>query len=100
MLMSELFEYNRARKIIESAIQLLHLDLSGLVVLTEVGTGVFNFLPIISQLAGASKVYAHARDSNYGTAEEAISSLENKMKYYGIDHNNFFVSKNNVPISY
>ncbi|MBN1810365.1 MAG: hypothetical protein JXA14_00860 [Anaerolineae bacterium] len=48
------------------------LDLSGLTVLTEAASGYYAVTPVLAALAGASRVVALTRDSQYGTAEEAI----------------------------
>jgi hypothetical protein len=62
----------RCRRLIDEAIQTLGLDLSGLTVLTEAGTGPFSLTASIAALAGAPRVFIAARDSPYGLAQEAI----------------------------
>jgi hypothetical protein len=49
------------------------LDLTGQVVLTEAATGAYAVTPVIAAAAGA-QVHALARDSRYGTADEATAT--------------------------
>jgi hypothetical protein len=62
----------RCRRLIDETIRTLGLDLTGLTVLTEAGTGSFSLTASIAALAGAPRVFIAARDSPYGTAQEAI----------------------------
>jgi len=57
-----------ARKIAET-VRRVHLDLSGLDVLTEAATGPYAVTPVIAAYAGA-RVTALTKDSRYGTPEE------------------------------
>jgi hypothetical protein len=47
------------------------LSLSGLTVLTEAATGPYVVTPLLAAMASARKVYAAARDSQFGSADEA-----------------------------
>jgi hypothetical protein len=55
----------RGIKIAKKMIDVLQLDLSGKIVLTEVGSENYLFTPVIAALANAKKVYVWTRDSNY-----------------------------------
>jgi hypothetical protein len=61
--------HRRAIKIIQEQIEWLKLDLSRQVVLTEIGSNAYLYLPIIAAKAGAKKVYAVTFDSEYGKAD-------------------------------
>lgn len=61
----------RCQRLARTAVDALRLDLSGLTVLTEAATGPFCVTAPLAALAGASHVVALARDSRFGTAEEA-----------------------------
>lgn len=95
--MGNVFEIDRAKKIISNTIEYLQLDLSGLTILTEVGTGLFNYTPIIAQIAGAKKVYAFAKDSSYGTAAEAINACNKKLRHYNLDKEIIEFASNILP---
>lgn len=59
----------RAIKIIEKNLKLQNLNLSGLTILTEVGSNNYLYTPIIAALANAKHVYAWTRDTVYGKGE-------------------------------
>jgi len=61
---------NRVFKLIDQATNTFSLDLSGLVVFTEVASGNYVVTPLIAALAGAVKVFAVTRDSRYGKAAD------------------------------
>lgn len=94
------FEVDRAKKIISNTVENLKLDLSGLTILTEVGTRLFNYIPIIAQIAGARKVYAFAKDSSYGTAEEAINACKEKLSYYHLGGEVIEFASNILPVHF
>ncbi len=62
---------DRLIRLMEDAIARCNLKLEGLQVLTEAATGAYVVTPILAALAGAKKVYAIARNSRYGSAEDA-----------------------------
>lgn len=62
--------HGRALKILQKIIAKLNLDLTSMIVLTEVGSGNYVYTPIIPALAGAKKVYAWTRDSVYGKGDQ------------------------------
>lgn len=63
----------RVARLIDEAIQALALDLSGLTVLTEIGTGAFVTTPLIAARAGAREVFAVCRDSSYGSLNDVVA---------------------------
>lgn len=68
----------KARRVIDQCIQDLHINLSGMHVLTEAGSGPFLYSALIAALSGASRVSVIAPDSCYASAvslERMISEL-------------------------
>ncbi len=65
---------------IKRKVEELKLDLTGYTVLTEVGSALYNFTPVIAALANAKKVYAYTRDSKYGLAENIIGNCSRVLK--------------------
>jgi hypothetical protein len=62
--------YNfRAAKIINETKVKLNVNLLGYTVLTEVGSNLYIYSPIIPLLCGASNVLAFVKDTSYGSAE-------------------------------
>ena len=61
----------RTGRLIRESIEQLGLDLSGLAVLTEAATGHYAVTAAIAAAAGAESVFAVARDSAWGSANEA-----------------------------
>jgi hypothetical protein len=64
-------------QLIKRAIDAFQLDLSGFIVLTEAATGNFICTPLIAALANAKKVFAIAKDSCYGKAQDVKEMLFN-----------------------
>ena len=63
------FDNFRAAKIINETKANLNVNLEGYTVLTEVGSNLYLYSPIIPLLCGASKVLAFVKDTSYGSAE-------------------------------
>jgi len=63
-------KYKRLKKGIIKSIEKFNLNLSERVVLTEAATGNYVVTPIIAAVAGAKKVYAFTKNSEYGSIEE------------------------------
>lgn len=63
------FDNFRAAKIIKETKVKLNVNLEGYTVLTEVGSNLYLYSPIIPLLCGASKVLAFVKDTSYGSAE-------------------------------
>lgn len=68
--MNKINNYVRVRRLIESAITDFLLDLRGISVLTEAASGSFVVTSLIAALAGAERVVAVTKDSNYGLASD------------------------------
>jgi len=66
---------------INKSIDKFKLDLSNQIVLTEAATGSYSCTPIIALQAGASKVYALAKETSYGNYED----IENGFVNYKTD---------------
>ena len=81
--MRKLHDYKRASRLIREIIQVLDLDLSGISVLTETGSGAFVLTPIIAAMAGSECVVAVTRDSQYGPKEEVKSYIDSWSKATG-----------------
>ena len=77
----------RGIRIAEEYIQKLNLDLSGLEILTEAGSGHYIYSPLIAALSGARRVLAIAPDSGWATHAETVKRLEAYKKYIGFKAN-------------
>ncbi len=75
----------RSKSLINAAIEKFHLDLSGLVVLTEAATNYYMLTPMIAALANADKVYAITRDSRYGKAKDVHAATLDLAQIWGIN---------------
>lgn len=65
---------NQAKiKFLKSFVSQYDLNLSDLTVYTEAASGSYMLTPILPLVAGADHVYAQARDSRFGSAEDVIS---------------------------
>ena len=83
---SVLLGEDRWFRLIQNVIECLKLDLSGAVVLTEMGKRPLSVDPLIAAAAGAEKVIAVAKDSRYGSAENVLASgmaLARRWKLHG-----------------
>ena len=78
-------EIQRAEKLIRQVIAKLSIDLSGINVLTEVGSNYFVFTPVIAAMANANKIYAWTRDSSFGKAAGIIDECRAVFKAMGLD---------------
>jgi hypothetical protein len=84
--MKKLRNIYRTKKIIENTIDSLSLNLSGMTVLTEVGSGAFVVTSLIAALAHADKVYTVVRDSGYGKRKDVIQYLYDIITAVNIDN--------------
>src|SRR5438034_8191063 len=75
----------RVRWLMEKAIEAFELDLSGLVVLTEAATGYYQLTPLIAALAGADRVLALTRDSQFGPAVDVRDATLALAARWGVD---------------
>lgn len=55
------------------------LDMSGLVVLTELASGPYLFNPLVAALSGADVVIAYGRDSEYGTFDSLAGEFRQRF---------------------
>ena len=55
------------------------LDMSGLVVLTELASGPYLFNPMVAALSGADVVIAYGRDSEYGTFDSIAGEFRQRF---------------------
>ena len=69
----------RGIRIAEEYINRLGLDLSGLVILTEVGSGHYIYSPLIALLSGAKKVVVICPDSKWATHNETKQRISEYM---------------------
>lgn len=83
--MKKIDNNKRVRRIIFDSISRLSLDLKGMSVLTEAGSGAFIVTPLIAALAGAEKVYVISKDSAYGRKEEIYEYLNEIASEWDID---------------
>ncbi len=60
----------RLVRLMAAAIERCRLDLSGYGVFTEAASGAYLVTPVLAAMAGASRVFALARSSRYGSREE------------------------------
>ena len=65
--------HNQGRSLIEEIIEKLNLNLTGAVIITEMASNHFIYTPFIAALAGARKVIAVTKDSQFGSADEIIN---------------------------
>lgn len=63
---------NRIIHLIKQYCTQLKLNLEGQVVLTELASGPYRYLPAIAAFAGAKKVIAYTKDSKYGKTKDII----------------------------
>ena len=90
----------RSKRLTELAIRNFSLDLRGLSVLTEAASGYYALTPLIAALAGATKVYALAKDSRYGAASEIAENILSTARDWGVaDAIEILYSKDDARVS-
>jgi hypothetical protein len=77
----------RAFQLIQRCVQNFSLDLTSLTVLTEAASGAYLYTPLIASAAGAKKVYAIAKSSEFGSAEEIAQKTAQVAKEFGLAKN-------------
>lgn len=90
------FKHIRAIKIINRCISDLNLNLSGKVVLTEVGSNYYLYTPIIALLAGAKQVIAWSNDSVHGKATDIKQECEYLVEKFNVPGQLIITDKKNV----
>jgi hypothetical protein len=78
------FPGRQVLRLVRRAIARHRLDLAGLTVLTEAGVGYRRVTPVIAGLAGASAVYAVARDSAEAARRDAEAQTAYLMELAGL----------------
>jgi hypothetical protein len=86
----------RAIQKIRKAIELLDVDLSGLTVLTEVGSNEYAYSPVIARMCGAEKVFAWTRDTRFGSATSIINRSKEILNHQGLDGVEFYMGNLNT----
>lgn len=87
----------RISRLMKEAIVKFELSLKGLEVLTEAATGYFMFTPIIAALAGAGKVYALTKDSQYGKASDIRDATMVLARHFGVERGIQVISSSDAP---
>ncbi|HVN28765.1 MAG TPA: hypothetical protein VMT64_09785, partial [Candidatus Binataceae bacterium] len=67
------------------AIRRCELDLSGLTILTEAASGAYAATAILAAMAGATRVFALARDSRYGSVAQVTEELMTHARNAGVE---------------
>ncbi|HEY5752811.1 MAG TPA: hypothetical protein VIT21_06665 [Chthoniobacterales bacterium] len=67
------FSPERLCALMRQAIASMHLDLTGITILTEAASGAYGVTPVIAALAKAQHVHAVTRSSRYGSTEEVAT---------------------------
>jgi len=97
--MKKLKNISRAKRIIKETIDSLSLNLRGMTVLTEAGSGAFVLTPIIATVANADKVYVVVKDSVYGKREDIIRYLYDLVTSFNFNSNAIVVIDNPEQIA-
>ena len=85
-------------KTINETKNLLKLDLSNKIVLTEIGTGPFSFVGLVAAMSNSPKVILWTRDSRYGMGQNNINLFKSYISKLNID-TEFIFRLNQRPIS-
>jgi uncharacterized protein YbjT (DUF2867 family) len=72
-------------RLAQNAVKRVALDLQDVTVLTEAAIGAYGVTAPIAALAGAKHVFAVARDSQYGTAEQAGTWTRHLASLLGVE---------------
>jgi hypothetical protein len=89
----------RAKRLILETIESLNLNLSGMSVLTEAGSGAFIVTPLIAVMAGADMVYVVSRDSSYGKRDDILFYLKEVSRVFCIDEERICIIDNPIIIA-
>lgn len=90
----------RVRRLIDGFCERLALDLSGLTVATEAGSGPFLYSSLAAALAGAERVIAVAPDSRYAAHREIADAVGARARAWGIaaDLLTVVAARDDVPV--
>lgn len=83
----------RCLNIINKTIEDLNIDLSSKTVITEVGSNLFLYSPLICLLSKAAKVYAWTSDSKYGSAEVIAKQCKDLCQKLGYSNIEFAINE-------
>ena len=75
----------RLARLVDEAVDRLHLDLREAVVLTEAATGSYAVTPVIAARAGAARVYAMTRDTRFGSVDQVTAETLELARLLGVD---------------
>ena len=87
----------RTEKFIRERIKFYNLNLTDLVVYTEVGSGNYAFTPIIALLANTKEVYAIGKDSHFGSFTDIQSYLNRIISMVNVNHGRIKVISGKRP---
>ncbi|MCB9036072.1 MAG: hypothetical protein H6557_05565 [Lewinellaceae bacterium] len=87
----------RAIKIILESVKKLQIDLSGLTVLTEAGSGNYIYTPLIAYYGDARKIYVWTADSSYGKGKDIVADFTRICKSHYVDITRFEFAINERP---
>jgi hypothetical protein len=89
----------RVRRLLAEFRHRLALDLSGMTIATEAGSGPFLYSPLAAALAGADRVIAVAPDSRYATHSETAEAVSRSARAWSVDAGRIHIvaSRNDVP---
>lgn len=76
---------SRIARIFERLISELKLNLDGLTIYTEAASGHYLHTPILAAVAGAERVFAITRDSNYGSRDEIRQATIEQARAWGVN---------------
>lgn len=79
------YNLDRLVRLMRDGIQRCELDLRGSVVLTEAAVGAYVVTPILAAMAGAERVYALTRTTQYGTVEQVTAQTQEVAKRAAVD---------------
>lgn len=79
------FKRKRCLKLIDEYMNSLDLNLKGLTIFTEIGSGYYLLTPLICLLAGALKVYVISRDSSWGKYSDFKKEAKSIIDEWDLD---------------
>jgi hypothetical protein len=92
-------EPTRLVRLMKAAVSDLRLDLGGITVLTEAGTGSYASTPVLAALAGSTKVYALTSDSPFGSTTDVRQQVHRLADAAGVrrDRISLLTDRTSVP---
>lgn len=88
---------DRLQHLIVRTIRELNVSLINKVIMTEAGSGLYLYMPVIAALTGAKEVIVCVKDTRYGKADSIIKNCKRIIKAMSID-TTFTFRKNQVEI--